>query len=145
MEKKKKAKNYKEIKKKINKVEKPIVLGRDIRLNRKILENEKVNTLVLQHRPKGDKLKQRVSGLNEVLSKIAKENSITLAISLEELKKVKGKEERARILARMKQNIELIKKYKNEFRLMDYRNKKQAFSFLLTLGLPTSQAKKAIN
>ena len=104
-----------------------------------------MNTLVLQHRPKGDKLKQRVSGLNEVLSKIAKENSITLAISLEELKKVKGKEERARILARMKQNIELIKKYKNEFRLMDYRNKKQAFSFLLTLGLPTSQAKKAIN
>jgi len=140
--------NKKEIKKKIDNLKKKnrkvIVLGRDIKLNREILENEKVDTLILQHKPERDKLKQRNSGLNEILCKIAKDNNIILAIDLNELKEVKNKKERGEILARIIQNIRLIKKQKNKFKLLNFKNKSQAQSFLLTLGLPTDMAKKAV-
>jgi len=61
------------------------------------------------------------------------------------LKEEKDKKTRAEIVARVLQNIKLIKKYKNKFKLLNYKNRKQAFSFLLTLGLPTKMAKEALN
>jgi RNase P/RNase MRP subunit p30 len=117
-----------------------IVQGKDISFNRKALESKKTRMLVLSHTDKKDRLKQRDSGLNQVLCKIAKDNSITLAIDLSELKN-KEKKEKAIILSRMLQNIRLIKKFKNKFKLLNPGNKQQAFSLLLTLGMPTSQAK----
>jgi len=122
-----------------------IVQGKTIEFNRKALENKETKILILQHKFGKDRLKQRDSGLNEVLCKIAKENDIVLAIDLNELKKEKDKKTRAEILARILQNIKLIKKYKPKFKLLNYKNKNQAFSFLLTLGLPTNIAKKAVN
>ena len=59
------------------------------------------------------------------------------------VKQEKDKKQRAEILAKMLQNIMLTKKYKNKFKLLNYKNKQQAFSFLLSLGLPTNQAKEA--
>ena len=122
-----------------------IVKGKTIGFNRIILENKKVNMLILNHKTGKDKLKQRDSGLNQVLCKIAKKNNIVLAIDLNELKEEKEKKEKAKILARIIQNIKLIKKYKNELKLLNFKNKSQAFSFLITLGLPTDQAKKAVS
>lgn len=123
---------------------KEIVKGKDIAFNRKALENKNTKTLILSHTNKKDKLKERDSGLNQVLCKIAKQNNTILAFSLEELKKEKDKKTKAEILGRMLQNIRLIKKYKNKFKLINFKNKQQAFSFLLTLGLPTEIAKKAL-
>jgi len=120
------------------------IRGKDISFNRKVLENKNTKMLILSHRDKKDKLKQRDSGLNQVLCKIAKANNIVLAFDLNELKG-KNKLEKAKILARMLQNIKLIKKYKNKFLLLNFKNKSQAFSFLLNLGLPTKQAKEAVN
>jgi len=140
--------DIKETRKKIDeqarKGKKVVVKGRDISFNRLILENKKVRMLILSHINKKDKLKQRDSGLNEVLCKIAKQNNITLAIDLDELKKEKDKKTKAEILSRILQNIKLIKKYKNDFKILNYKNKNQAFSFLLTLGLPTNLSKKAV-
>jgi len=140
--------DIKETRKKIDeqarKGKKVVVKGRDISFNRLILENKKVRMLILSHINKKDKLKQRDSGLNEVLCKIAKQNNITLAIDLDELKKEKDKKTKAEILSRILQNIKLIKKYKNDFKILNYKNKNQAFSFLLTLGLPTNFSKKAV-
>ena len=101
--------------------------------------------LILSHKLGKDKLKQRDSGLNQVLCKIARDNNITLAIDLKELTEEKDKKNKAIILSRITQNIKLIKKFKNKFKLLNQGNKQQAFSFLLTLGLPTKQAKDAIN
>ncbi len=122
-----------------------IIQGKDIAFNRKALENKNAEMLILSHKNKKDKLKQRDSGLNQVLCKIAKKNSIAIAFDLNELAKEKDKKIKAIILGRMLQNIRLIKKYKNNFKLLNYKNKKQAFSFLLTLGLPTDLAKKALD
>ncbi len=141
-----KGKNYQEIIKKImaKKDGRVAVLGRDIKLNRKILENKKVNSLILQHKPKKDRLKQRESGLNEVLCKIAKKNNVTLIINLEELKRERNKQEKSKILSRIIQNLRLIMKFKNKFKIINYKNKSQARSFLLTLGLPTDMTKKSV-
>lgn len=125
------------------KTSKKTIQGKDISFNRKILENKTTETLVLSHKNKKDKLKQRDSGLNQVLCKIARDKNITLAIDMNELK-TENKKEKALILARMLQNIKLIKKYKNKFKLLNHKNKEQAFSFLLTLNLPTDIAKKSI-
>jgi RNase P/RNase MRP subunit p30 len=124
-------------------MKKSIVKGRDIAFNRKALENKKTSMLILSHKGTRDRLKQRDSGLNQVLCKIAKENDVTLAFDLDELRG--DKKQKAKLLSRMLQNIKLIKKYKNKFLLINYKNKKQAFSFLISLGLPTDMAKKALH
>lgn len=121
-----------------------IVQGKTIEFNRKALESKETQMLILNHKIGKDRLKQRDSGLNQVLCKIAKENNITLAFDLDELKEEKDKKNKATILARMLQNIKLIKKYKNRFKLLNFKNKQQAFSFLLTLGLDTNMVKKAV-
>ncbi len=121
-----------------------IVLAQGQEFNRKILENKDVDILLSPelHNRK-DKLKQRDSGLNEILCKIAKNNNIKIGIDLEKIKKTKGKE-RAILLARIKQNIMLCKKAKTDLILIGKYDKKNAFSFLLTLGASTSQAKNTI-
>jgi len=124
---------------------KKIIQGKDISFNRKILENKSTEMLILQHKTGKDKLKQRDSGLNQVLCQIAKDNSIILAIDFQELVQEKDKKTRALILSRILQNIKLIKKYKNQFKLINTGSKNQAFSLLLTLGLPTKQAKESIS
>ena len=124
---------------------KAIVAGKNIDFNRIILENKKTNMLVLSHTNKKDRLKQRDSGLNHVLCKIAKQNNIILAFDLNELKYQENKKNKALILARMLQNIRLIKKAKNKFKPLNYNNKHQAFSFLLSLGLPTNMSKEAVD
>tara|TARA_Y100000310_G_scaffold340071_2_gene434670 strand:- start:347 stop:739 length:393 start_codon:yes stop_codon:yes gene_type:complete len=122
---------------------KKTIQGKDISFNRIALENKNTETLILSHTNKHDRLNQRDSGLNQVLCKIALENNITLAIDMKELSETKDKKSKAIILSRIIQNIKLIKKYKNKFKLINYKNKEQAFSFLLSLGLPTNLAKKA--
>lgn len=123
---------------------KVIVAGKSIDFNRIILENKKVNMLILSHENKKDKLKQRDSGLNHVLCKLAKSNNIVLAFDINELKQHENKKNKALILARMLQNIKLIKKAKNKFKLLNFNSKHQAFSFLISLGLPTNMAKEAV-
>jgi len=148
------------------KIQEKIVQGKDIGFNRIILENKKVDMLILSHTNKKDKLKQRDSGLNHVLCNLAKQNNILLAIDLNELIKTQDKpqnssqkfgileleksegfsrKEKALILARMIQNLKLMKKAKNKFKLLNYKNKSQAFSFLLSLGASTEQAKEAVS
>ena len=64
---------------------KVIVQGKSIDFNRIILENKKVDMLILSHTNKKDKLKQQDSGLNHVLCEIARKNNITLAFDFSEL------------------------------------------------------------
>ncbi len=140
--------NLAEARKQIEKARKEgkkiIVLAQDPDFNRKILENKNVNVLLSPElHSRKDKLKERDSGLNEILCRIAAKNNIKIALNLEEIKN-KGKKEKAIILARIKQNIMLCRKTGAEIILFGNYDKKDAFSFLLTLGASTIQAKKAI-
>jgi len=123
-----------------------IVRAQDTEFNRKILENKDVSVLLSPeiHNRK-NKLKERDSGLNEILCRIAAKNNIKIGINIEEIKKAEGKE-KAIILARLMQNIMLCKKTKAEIKILNCKekDKREVFSLLLTLGASTSQAKKAI-
>jgi len=123
-----------------------IVRAQDVEFNRKILEIKEVDILLSPelHNRK-DKLKERDSGLNEILCRIAAKNNIKIGIDIEEIKKAEGKE-RAIILARLMQNIMLCKKTRAEIKILNCKekDKREAFSLLLTLGASTEQAKKAI-
>lgn len=136
--------NLEEIRKQVEKAKKEgkqtIVHGRDIEFNRGILEIKKVNMLVLDHKNKKDKLKQRDSGLNEVLCKIARDNNITLAIDFNEILEIHGKE-RALILARIMQNIRLCKKFKNKMIIINKPEDSRNLQALLqVLGANTKMA-----
>lgn len=132
-----------EVLKQLNKSrEKRVVQGKNIEFNRKILESKKVKMLILSHKDKRDRLKERNSGLNQVLCKLARENNITLAIDFNELRE-EEKKERAKILARIIQNIKLIKKFRNKLIIINRPEDKQSLQALLRiLGANTKLAKE---
>ncbi len=127
------------------KEEKIIVKSQDEEFNRKVLEMKNVDILLSPeiHNRK-DKMKQRDSGLNEVLCDIAAKNKVKIGINLEEITKKQEKKEKAILLARIMQNIKLCRKAKCDLILLGKYDKRAAFSFLLTLGASTEQAKKAV-
>lgn len=145
--------NINEARKQIQKLkkEKPneeiIVRAQSQEFNRKILETKEISVLLSPeiHNRK-DKLKERDSGLNEVLCKLAAKNNIKIGIDLKEIQKLE-KKQKAIIIARIMQNIMLCKKSKAEIKIINCneKDKREAFSLLLTLGASTSQAKKAID
>src|SRR3989344_5376444 len=94
-----------------NKKKSIIFSSNDDELNRKILENEKINILLLNQSHRKDRFKQRNSGFNHILARIAKKNNIAIGINLDEILENKG-EEKAKILARIKQNIKFCSKNK---------------------------------
>ena len=90
------------------------VSGND-ELNRKILEKVPINFLVISQINRKDKQKQRDSGFNQVMAKIAKKNNITIGICLDEIITSKGKV-KSDIIARIKQNVKLCSKNKLNMR-----------------------------
>ena len=79
-------------------------------LNRKILEKEKINILLINLGWRKDFQKQRNSGFNQVLAKLAKKNNVIIGINFDEIVEsdFTGK---SKILARIMQNIMLCRKY----------------------------------
>lgn len=120
----------------------PVVQGNKIDFNRKILENKKVKALVLQHKGQKDSLKERGSGLNQVLAKIARDSGKIIFIDFKEIIEAEGIE-KAKILGRLMQNIMLLQKYNVKTGIINKqgRDNYDLFSFLLTLGANTKFAK----
>ena len=54
-------------------------------LNRRVMEKLKINALLISQLRRKDFSKQRNSGLNHVLAKIAKKNNIEIGIDLDEI------------------------------------------------------------
>jgi RNase P/RNase MRP subunit p30 len=114
-------------------------------LNRKILEKEKINILLLNQSERKDFMKQRNSGLNQVLAKIAKKKEVIIGINFDEILTSSGKR-KSDILARIKQNIKLCNKnkLKMKFIFLDKKNNRNIHdlkSLGLVLGMPTSITK----
>ena len=128
-----------EIKKNKNKT--IIFSSNDDELNRKILEKEKIDILLLNQSSRKDKLKQRNSGLNHVLAKIAKRKNVTIGINFDEIIKT-NKENKSEILSRIKQNIKLCNKnkLKMKFVIQNKNNLRDIYDLKalgLILGMPT--------
>ena len=110
-------------------------------LNRKVLEKLPIHFLLINQSKRKDKQKQRDSGFNHVLAKIAKKKNISLGINLDEIIESKGKI-KANILARVRQNIKLCNKNKIKMNFINIkkeneRNIHDLKALGLVLGMPT--------
>ncbi|PIN95001.1 hypothetical protein COU53_01410 [Candidatus Pacearchaeota archaeon CG10_big_fil_rev_8_21_14_0_10_30_48] len=129
----------------INSGEKIVVLAGNEEFNRKVLEKKDIDVLLFSNLYGKDKLKQRDSGLNQVLCKLANKNDIAIGVDLKQLDS--GSDfDKSVYLARLMQNIRLCKKFKVKMIIINVKenNKKDLNSFLLTLGMDTKMAKSAV-
>jgi ribonuclease P/MRP protein subunit RPP1 len=119
-----------------------IVRAQDDNFNRKTLENSDVDMIIgLEMHGKKDYMKQRNSGLNEVLCKLAKKNNIKIGIDINKISKL-NKIEKAKVLARVQQNIRLCKKTKTKIVLLGNLSKQDVMSFFISLKGSTKQGKE---
>ncbi len=121
-----------------------IVQAQDTKFNRKILENKDVNVLLSpEFRNLNDRLKQRNSGLNEILCRIAKKNNISIGIDFKKIIDLQ-KKDKAKILSRIIQNISLCKRIGTKILIIDKEkfSKQEIFSFFLSLGCSTKKTKE---
>ncbi|MFH1327031.1 MAG: RNase P subunit p30 family protein [archaeon] len=134
--------NFEKARKKIRESKAQIIFSSDDdELNRKILEKEKINILLLNQKNRKDFSKQRNSGLNQVMAKIAKKNNIAIGINLDEILNSKPKE-KSDILGRIRQNIKLCNKSKLEMIFIGRKKSPYDLKALgLVLGMPTFMIK----
>lgn len=122
-----------------------IVQAQDDAFNRKILENKEVDILLSPeiHNRK-ETLKQRDSGLNEFLCKLAKKNNIKIGINIKEIQKLE-KKQKSKVIARIIQNIKLCNRTKTQIILFpkEKHKKQDILSFFISLKGSTQQAKDA--
>jgi RNase P/RNase MRP subunit p30 len=122
-----------------NQGKKIIFSSDDDELNRKILEKENIEILLLNQEGRKDFQKQRDSGFNQVLAKLAKKKNIIIGINLDEIINSEGKQ-KAIILARIIQNIKICNKNKVKMKFIqknNHRNILDLKSLGLVLGMPT--------
>lgn len=143
-------KTFEKARKKIRESEKmgffPIIFfSDDDELNRKILEKEKINILLLNQKNRQDFQKQRNSGLNHVLAKEAKKKSVRIGINFDEIIESPEKE-KTRFLARIKQNIKICNKNRLRMKFISLSGKSTNLydlkSLGLILGMPTWMTKE---
>lgn len=123
--------------------EKRIFSSNNDELNRKILEKEKIDVLLLNQGQRRDRMKQRDSGLNHILAKIAKKKGVAIGINLDELIDSNPKE-KTEILSRIRQNIKICNKNKLKMEFISQKNKRDVRdlkSLGLSLGMPTWMTK----
>ena len=113
----------------------------DDELNRKVLEKLPIKILLIPLEERKDFAKQRNSGFNEVLAKIAKKNEIEIGVSLDELINSKTK---FKIVTRLKQTIKICSKNKVQVQFIQNKEKRNLNllkSLGLVLGMPTTMTK----
>ncbi|HIG94913.1 MAG: ribonuclease P/MRP protein subunit RPP1 [archaeon GW2011_AR13] len=139
-------KNFESARKKIreNLSREIIFCSDDDDLNRKIIEKEKISILLINLTKRKDFMKQRNSGFNHILAKIAKQNGVIIGINFDEIVESSGKN-KSEILARVKQNILLCNKNKLKMKFItlkgNLRNIYDLKALGLILGMPTSMTK----
>jgi len=116
-----------------------IIQAQSPEYNRKILENKEVDILISPElHERKDYLKQRDSGLNEILCKLAKKNNIKIGINLQPIKKL-PKKQKAIVLARVRQNIQLCKRTKIPIVFIPPLTNQEKLSLITTLKGSTEQ------
>ena len=126
-------------------------VGGDDVLNRRAIETLKINYLVSPERgPRKDGLKQRDSGMNQVIAKEARKRGVVIVIDFSEVSNLRGKEKALR-LARLIQNIKICRKAGCSIKIASLGKEKKNVadekarkSLGLSLGMSSGQAKDAV-
>jgi RNase P/RNase MRP subunit p30 len=122
-----------------------IVMAQDDNFNRKMLEYGRFNILVgVERNGRKDSLRQSDSGFNHVLSSIAARNNIVIGVDMDEILSL-NRIEKSKRIARIMQNVKICRKAGTRIKLINFKDKKDAFSFLVSIGASTAQASEAIS
>ena len=116
----------------------------DDELNRKVMEKLDVSGVLISLSGRKDYMKQRNSGFNQVMAKIAKKKEIFIGIDFDEFVNSK---EKGRVISRLKQNIFLCNKNKVQMKFILGKEKKDIYdlkSLGLVLGMPTWMVKNIL-
>jgi len=142
--------NFNKLKNKVKeaKLKEKIVIysSEDDDLNRKAIDKLEIDILLINQTNRKDFQKQRNSGFNQVMAKIAKKRNTKIGINLDEIIDSNFIKEKSEILARVKQNIFLCKKNNIKMKFITQKKKNERKihdlkSFGLILGMPTSMTK----
>lgn len=138
--------------KNINKSFSDILIAEGSNNARQFIEEKKVDILYnLEENSRKDFIHHRSSGLNQVLCKLAHENKIIVAFSLNKIIESSGKN-RAILLGRIKQNIMLCRKYKVPTIIASFaknpwqmRSPRDIFTLFTLLGMDTKTIKNSLD
>jgi len=123
--------------------EKEIIFSsNDDELNLKVLEKLEINCLLINLENRKDFAKQRNSGFNQVMAKIAKKKGVIVGINLDEIVLSKDK---VRILARLRQNVEICKRNKVQMKFIEQKINRNSYDLKalgLVLKMPTWMTKR---
>ena len=137
-------KNFSKLKEIIKKTKgRATFTSNDDELNRKVIEKLPIGTLLINQSHRKDYSKQRNSGFNQVMAKLAKKNKVTIGVNLDEIIQAEHKK-KAKILARVKQNVKLANKNKLKMKFISKKFKKDKHDLKalgLALGMPTWMTK----
>ncbi len=100
-------------------------------LNRKVLEKLDVNIVLINQSKRKDFQKQRNSGFNQVMAKIAKKKKVTIGINFDEIIETNSSREKSEIIARIKQNIFLCKKNNLKMKFIIQKEKNERNKHML--------------
>ena len=112
-------------------------------LSRKVLEKDEIAVLLINLAGRRDFMKQRNSGFNHVMAKLAKKKNVIIGINLDEIIESSPRE-KAQILARISQNIMLCNKNKLRMKFIGQKHKRDIYDLRalgLVLGMPTWMTK----
>ncbi len=115
----------------------------DEEVSRKVLEKEDISVFLINQAGRKDFQKQRDSGFNHVMAKLARKKEVVIGINLDELIKASEKE-KAAIIARIKQNIKICNKNKLKMKFVYKNQKRNSYDLAalgLVLGMPTDMLK----
>jgi|TARA_B100002003_G_C14060337_1_gene510457 RNase P/RNase MRP subunit p30 len=133
-----------EIKRLVSANEEVVVRAGSDEFNRKVFEMRDVGMVVGLEFGKRDRLKQRDSGLNEIMCRLAKKNGIVVGVDVGRLARL-DKLEKAKVLARVRQNIGLCKR--TGVKMIGYPagdyDKKDLSGLVVSLGGSSGQGKMA--
>lgn len=137
-----KAENIKQLKSKLNKAQGFVIVDvNDEKILRAIINDRKVRVLInVENSSHKDFMHARNSGLNQVLCKILKERNIIVGFSFDSVYNKDGME-RAILLGRMMQNVNLCRKFKVKMAVVDFlgNKEKDLNSFGVCIGLSTRE------
>jgi len=129
-----------------NKGKKILVVAKDEDFNRKLIEKGGFDVIFgFENLEIKDRLKQRSSGLNHVLCKLANKNKISIGIDFSKILSL-NEFSLSNYLGKIAQNIKLCRKYRVKIIIINPPKAKQELvSFLLTLGMDTKMIKYCVN
>ncbi|MBU2496808.1 MAG: hypothetical protein KJ767_02005 [Nanoarchaeota archaeon] len=126
-----------------------IVFGKGIKENRQIVESFP-DVILLQLNSGKDFMKERNSGLDHIICKIASENNVAIGIDLSEILNSNEKEKQV-IIGRIMQNIKLCRKYKTKILLASFasdvfelRASQDIQAFVQCLGMTPLESKNSL-